>query len=116
MAAVAELEAGLISQRTRAALAVAKARGVRLGNPSPTPATAEMAATARHARSLQVAARTADVLVVVRQVQAEGASSLRAIAAELHAHGVLTPAGKLDWSPGQVRRLLARAVSPTPIR
>ncbi len=115
MAAVAELEAGLISQRTRAALAVAKTRGVRLGNPSPTPATAQMAAAARQARSRQVAARAADVLAVVRQVQAEGASSLRAIAAELHTYGVLTPAGKLAWSPAQVRRLLARAEAPTPI-
>jgi hypothetical protein len=70
--------------------------------------TAEMAAAARQARSRQVAARAADVLAVVRQVQAEGASSLRAVAAKLHAHGVLTPAGKLDWSPAQVQRLLKR--------
>ena len=116
MAAVAELEAGLISQRTRAALAVAKARGVRLGNPSLTPATAEMAAAARRARSRQVTARAADVLALVRQVQAEGANSLRAIATELHAHGVRTPMGKEQWSPGQVRRLLTREESTTAIR
>ena len=109
MAAVAELEAGLISQRTRAALAVAKARGVRLGNPFPTPATSEMAAVARQARSRQVAARAADVLAVVRQVQAEGASSLRAIATALHEQGIRTPAGKEQWSAAQVRRLLAHA-------
>ena len=75
-----------------------------------------MAAAARQARSRLVADRAGDVLAVVRQVQAEGASSLRTIAAELHARGVLTPAGKTQWSPGQVRRLLARAESTTAIR
>lgn len=108
MAAVAELEAGLISQRTRAALAVAKARGVRLGNPHPVPATAVMAATARLARSRQAAAQSADLLTVVRQVQAEGATSLRAVAAALHARGVLTPAGSDRWHPAQVQRLMVR--------
>ena len=111
LAAVAELEAGLISQRTRAALAIAKVRGVRLGNPSPTPATPAMAAAARAARSRQVAARTADVMPVVRQIQAEGATSLREIARGLQAQGVQTPSGKEQWSAAQVQRLIGRSLA-----
>ena len=107
MAAVAELEAGLISQRTRAALAVAKARGVKLGNPRLIPGTPAMAAVARTARSRQVAERTTDVLAMLRQVQDEGAGSLRTIAAGLQAHGVLTPTGKAHWSAAQVRRVMS---------
>ncbi len=82
---------------------------MKLGNPRLVPATPAMAAVARQARSRQVAERTTDVLVVLRQVQAGGASSLRTIAAALHEHGVLTPAGKVQWSASQVRRLLVRA-------
>ncbi len=108
MAAVAELEAGLISQRTRAALTVAKACGVKLGNPRLVPATPAMAAVAREARSRQVAERAADVLAVLRQVQGEGAGSLRDIAVGLQARGVLTPTGKAHWSATQVRRMMGR--------
>jgi hypothetical protein len=45
----------------------------------------------------------------VRQVQAEGASSLRAIATALYEQGVRTPSGKEEWSAAQVQRLLAHA-------
>ncbi|WP_338034054.1 recombinase family protein [Lichenicola cladoniae] len=44
-------------------------------------------------------------------MQAEGASSLRAIALELHARGILTPAGKPQWSATQVKRLMSRTIS-----
>jgi len=49
------------------------------------------------------------VLAVLRQVQTDGASSFRSLAAEQRAQGVLTPSGKAGWSPTQVKRLLILA-------
>jgi DNA invertase Pin-like site-specific DNA recombinase len=108
MAAVAELEAGLIAQRTRAALAAAKARGVRLGNPSPTVGTRETAARASRARAERAAARARDLIPFVLHAQREGARTLRALAEALNVRGIPTPSGRGQWRPEQVRRLLAR--------
>ncbi len=115
MAAVAELEAGLISQRARAALAVAKSRGVRLGNPRLQPGTPERAAGARGAWSRQAADRAAGLLEVVAGLQVEGAfpegASLRTIATALEDHGVPAPRGGAVWCAAQVRRVLAEPVA-----
>ena len=111
MAAVAELEAGLTGQRTRAALAAAKARGTRLGNPQLRPGTSVAARVARVAYTKLVQARSAELRAVLDELRAEGAvsegASLRQIATALEARGVRAPQGGARWSAAQVRRVLA---------
>jgi DNA invertase Pin-like site-specific DNA recombinase len=98
LAAVAEHEREMISQRTRAALAAAKARGTKLGNPRPDMDAMGRAATAR-ARGFRVG-----VLPVIRALEAEG-RSLRAIAAELNARGIRS-ARRGTWHAASVRAVL----------
>ena len=113
MASVAELEAGLISERTKAALAAAKARGVRLGNPNGAralrgkqvgnaQAVAAVKANAQH--------RAANLKAIVDDLRTQGITSVRAIAAELNERGVLTPRGG-EWHPTSAARLLSRLQS-----
>lgn len=110
MALVAEAERELISQRTREALAAAKARGVRLGNPN---GAAALKRAGKGGEALQAAvARNADVFArdlapIVAEIRAEGHESLRAIAGELNERGVLTRRGA-TWGVSNVRDLLRR--------
>jgi DNA invertase Pin-like site-specific DNA recombinase len=106
MAAVAELEAGLISQRTRAALAAAKARGVVLGNPRLRAGTPEAARAAAAVKIEASRARAADVLPYVEAARRAGCTTLREVAAALTARGVLAPAGGRAWHPMQVKRVI----------
>ncbi len=103
LAAVAEHEREMISARTKAALAVAKARGVRLGNPRPSQAQM-IGAAANRAAADRFAARMYDQVVGLR---GQGLS-LRQIAAELNGRGIATARGR-GWAPQQVRAVLARS-------
>lgn len=115
MAAVAEEERRLISERTRAALSAARARGVQLGNPRGAETLASHGERARE-RSLVVrqdGARSHATLVhrEIAALRAKGATSLREIASGLNALGVDTPRAGGSWSAGQVRRVLAHELA-----
>lgn len=109
LAAVAELEAGMISQRTKAALDVARSRGVKLGNPQLRAGTPAAAKRAAKVRTAQAKARASDVLPYVKAARKAGCTSLAQIAAALEARGVRTPRGGTSWAPAQVARVLAAA-------
>jgi hypothetical protein len=83
-------------------LAAAKARGVKLGSPT----GAETIGKARAARTEQAAKANATTRAVIAEIQRTSAGTLKAIAQELEARGVRTPAGRSTWAPAQVSRLM----------
>jgi DNA invertase Pin-like site-specific DNA recombinase len=110
IAAVAEAVGRTISENTKNALAAAKARGVKLGNPNGeralkgkqvgnTDAVAKIKADADQ--------RTTDLRGIVEDIQRSGVTSVRGIAAELHTRGIRAPRGD-TWHPTAVTRLLNR--------
>jgi DNA invertase Pin-like site-specific DNA recombinase len=111
MAAVAELEAGMISARTKAALAAAKRRGVKLGGDRGARLTAKARAAGRAAVQERARSRAADLAPTIQELQAAGCESLRAIAAGLEERGIPAARGG-KWSAVQVSQLLEAAALP----
>lgn len=110
MALVAQQEREAISRRTQEALAAAKRRGVKLGNPNGARAL-KRARKGNRASLVVIKARaeahSSNLRPVVEALRAEGANSLGAIAAELNERGMLTPRGG-RWHKSSVRNLLSR--------
>jgi DNA invertase Pin-like site-specific DNA recombinase len=104
-AALAEKERALIAERTRLALAQRKAQGALLGNRTNL---AEAQAKAHEANRATAEAFAANVLPIVRQIQAAGVRGLKSIADALNDRGVRTARGGA-WHNSTVRNLLARA-------
>lgn len=98
MAAFAQFEREQISERTKAALAAAKARGVQLGVNGRWLAVIQRGEAVAFARSCAA---------TVAEVRAVGAITLQQIADGLNDRGSRTRHG-CEWSPGTVSRLLRR--------
>jgi len=107
LAAVAEHEREMISVRTKAALAAAKARGQRLGNPRNLKHHDEGRAKGCAVVRANAAERARDLLPTIEAAQSAGATSLRQLAVFLNGRGIPTARGGA-WSANQVRRVLAR--------
>jgi DNA invertase Pin-like site-specific DNA recombinase len=115
MASVAELEAGLISARTKAALAAFKEREAKkpksqrrtLGGKRRTQLTEEARAMGRNVIAERARQHAADVASAVKQAQAAGVTSLWGIAAALNERGIPTARGG-RWQAVQVARVLTR--------
>jgi len=117
LSAVAEGEAKAISDRTKAALQAAKARGVKLGFADPVHKEKYKAARLEGAtkgakisaevRSHAAAEAYVDLVPTIKGLRDAG-RSLRQIAEALNAEGHTTRTGK-PWNPVQVGRVLDRS-------
>lgn len=106
-AALAQKERELISERTKAGLAAARAKGVRLGNPRLRAGDAVMAALGRQVQTDRANERARDIGRLLASAEADGHKTLKQLAGYLNALGVPTARGA-KWTAIAVSRVKAR--------
>ena len=111
-AALAEQERDFISQRTKAALAVAKANGKKLGNPRKRSRGGKMGRNEAAAKGRQRLMEQADhfaanVHPIIKDIRESGVSTLDGVALALNRRGIKSRRGGI-WYPTTVRNLLTR--------
>ena len=106
MAVLAQEEREMISARTKAALAAAKARGVKLGGNRNGRAPADAAAKGAAVRIAKADRFAADVGPIIIELRSAGAT-LAKIASTLTDRGIRTAAGGV-WQPTTVLNVLNR--------
>ena len=109
LAAVAEHEAAMISQRTKAALAAAKARGKALGGNRGVIIDDAARKRSRAVRAAKATTRAGQLLPMIEDIKASGITSLNAIARELTARKVPAARGGMSWTAMGVSRALTQA-------
>jgi DNA invertase Pin-like site-specific DNA recombinase len=112
LAAMAEHEREMISARTKAALAAAKARGIALGgdrgglNREVRRTGNGGSARVRGERAIQ---RASSLLPVLDRLRAQGVQTAQALARALNEEGVPTVSGAGRWQANSVLRVLQRS-------
>jgi len=115
LAAVAEYESQLISERTRAAFAAAKARGRKFGCPDPRMHKFSPAALTARVRAIreQAKARALDFLPLLCELRDRG-ETVHGIALQLTAMHIDTPRSGKAWTDRMISRMFEYAGEPKP--
>ncbi len=117
LAAIAEYEAKLISERVKVAIVASKARGVAWGGnrSAPTDHLDEARRIGNEGRRRRAIARAIDLEPVIMELRESG-KSLKGIAAELNRFAIRQSLGGINWTPSAVRNALRWSAPLFPTR
>jgi methylmalonyl-CoA mutase cobalamin-binding subunit len=105
----------IITAGEKAALAAAKARGVRVGNPDLRHGTREQALAANRVSAKVISDKsrryTTDMAPVISSIKAGGATSLAKIVAALNARGIPRRNSRGGWHAATAQRVLVRSTA-----